>query len=370
MRVSVLKSIWRIPMLKVLRENCKDLTLLYVEDDKELSLRTTEVFKNLFKSVDVAYDGKEGLDVYMDYLSTNGSPYDLVITDINMPRMNGIELCKAILKQTQHQYIVIISAHNESAYLFEAIDLGISSFISKPISQGSLMQALNKAAKSVNEHKLAESYLASLEALSIELEKKNQELAAKNAQLEKSTRLLNTVSKKKEILNPKKKMITSNADKNTALSKQQVLDFIKDDLYALTELLTEIDLVIIDNLNNIEAVTIDSAALLSSLLKKYALTLSMYPFFDELSLAMSEFANTLNNAPLPVNQERIKNSFLLLECFVFDLTRWHDDLSSGDESRFNTIDASNIGNMHLISNMWLEKDSDDGKSNLDDIFDF
>ena len=358
-------------MIKVLRENCKDLTLLYVEDDKELSLRTTEVFKNLFKSVDVAYDGQEGLDVYMEYLSKNGSPYDLIITDINMPRMNGIELCKAILKQTQHQYIVIISAHNESAYLFEAIDMGISSFISKPISQGSLMQALSKAAKSINEHKLAENYLSSLEALSIELEKKIQELASKNGQLEKSSRLLNTISHKKEILNSEKKIIDSNSDKNSALSREQILDFIKDDLHALTELLTEIDLVIIDNLNNIEAVTIDSAALLSGLLKKYALALSMYPFFGELSLAMSEFASTLNNAPLPNNQVRIKNCFLLLECFVFDLTKWHDDLSSGDESKFNTIDASNIGNMHLISNMWLEKDSDDGcKTNIDDIFDF
>jgi hypothetical protein len=107
------------------------------------------------------------------------------------------------------------------------------------------------------------------------------------------------------------------------------------------------------------------------LLKKYALTLSLYPFFGELSLAMSDFANTLSSAPMPENKEQIKNCFLLLECFVFDLTKWHDDLSSGDESRYNAIDASNIGNMHLIADRWLKNDNEEtSETDLDNIFDF
>jgi hypothetical protein len=86
---------------------------------------------------------------------------------------------------------------------------------------------------------------------------------------------------------------------------------------------------------------------------------------------MSAFSSTLENHPLPENDERIKNIFLLLESFVYDLSRWHEDLSSGDESKLNIFDASNIGNMHLITNMWLEKDTDEATvADVDAIFKF
>lgn len=358
-------------MLKVLRGNCKDLNLLYVEDDKELCERTKEVFENLFKSVDTAYNGQEGLDKYINHQNANGSPYDLVITDINMPIMNGIDLCKKILKQNHDQPIIIVSAHNESTYLYEAIEMGISSFITKPISSEHLMQALYRVTMSINEHKLAESYLMSLETLTIQLEKQNKELADKNGQLEKSMRLLNTISNKDEIQNLKKEPSKNNFIENNDRFKEQLREFIQDDLSELMEIVIEMDLVIIDTLNHIDTVTLDSVLGLTPLFKKYSLTLSLYPFFGELSLAMSEFAATLQNAPLPKSKERINNCFLLLECFVFDLSRWHDDLRSGDENKLNVIDASNIGNMHLIVNMWLEnEDNEVTDVDIDDIFDF
>lgn len=358
-------------MLKVLRGNCKDLNLLYVEDNKELCERTKEVFENFFKSVEIAYHGQEGLDKYTNYQSANGHPYDLVITDINMPNMNGIELCRKILKQNDSQPIVIVSAHNESNYLYDAIEMGISSFITKPINPERLIQSLHKVTMSINEHKLAESYLVSLETLNIQLEKQNKDLADKNAQLEKSMRLLNTISNKEEIQNLKKSSIKSPFNQESERFKEQIGDFIKDDLSELIDIITEIDLVIIDTLNHIDRVTLDSVLGLTPLFKKYSLTLSMYPFFGELSLAMSDFADTLKNAPLPKNKELIKNCFLLLECFVFDLSRWHDDLRSGDENKLNVIDASNIGNMRLIVNMWLENDNTEvSEDDINDIFDF
>lgn len=358
-------------MLKMLRENCKNLTLLYVEDDKELANKTKAVFENLFKSVDLAFDGREGLDKYTTFQRENGSEYDLVVTDVNMPHMNGIEMCKEILKRKRDQYTLIVSAQTESAYLFEAIDMGISSFISKPINQSRLMQALSKASIAINEHKLADYYLSSLEELTLQLETQNQELASKNAQFDKTASMLNTVSTKEKILHPTKRPLDRATDENSALMKAQINDFINDDFVDLIEILNDTDLVIIECLNNVDAITIDSIDLLASLLKRYSLALSSYPFFGDLSLAMSEFGNSLSTASMPQNKEQIKNCFLLLECFIFDLHRWHDDLSSGDERRFNTVDASNIGNMRLISNMWVENESDNQSDiGLDSIFDF
>ncbi|MFA6144426.1 MAG: response regulator [Sulfurimonas sp.] len=361
-------------MIKLIREYSKDLHVLYVEDDQDLSKSTREVLENFFKSVDVAYDGQEGEAKYKDYLDENAHPYDLVITDINMPQMNGIELSRMILKQTPHQAIIIISAHDETGYLSEAIDMGISAFVTKPIKQKGLYQALYKTSMAIFDHKFVEGHIDRLEELNLRLENQNNELAVKNAQLEKSLRLLNTISHKNELLHPTKQTYpttTAVSDSTVFRLKEQLSHFIEEDLAELKDLLTEIDLVVIDIINNIDAIAIDSRSLLASLFKKYALSLSMYTFFDELSLAMSSFSHTLENHPLPLDTQRIQNIFLLLETFVFDLGRWHTDLSSCDENKLNLFDASNIGNMQLITNMWLANDMDEATDkDLDAIFEF
>ncbi len=358
-------------MIKLIREYSKDLHVLYVEDDQDLSKSTKEVLENFFKSVDVAYDGQEGEAKYKDHLDEYAYPYDLVITDINMPRMNGIDLSRILLKQTPYQSIIIISAHDETAYLSEAIDMGISAFITKPIKQKSLYQALYKTSMAICDHKFVEAHVDRLEELNLRLEHQNNELTLKNAQLEKSLRLLNTIANKENMLHTPMPAKGNISRVDGSRLKEQIKSFIEDDLSELKEIINEIDLVVIDIINNIEAIAIDSRSLLVSLFKKYALTLSMYTFFDELSIAISAFSSTLENYPLPENDERIKNIFLLLESFVYDLGRWHDDLSSGDKSKLNIFDASNIGNMRLITNMWLENDTDEATdADVDAIFQF
>jgi YesN/AraC family two-component response regulator len=358
-------------MTKLTREYSKDLNILYVEDDKELCHSTREVFENFFNSVDIAYDGQLGLEAYKDYFNCHGVAYDLVITDINMPKMNGIELCHEILKVMPQQHIVIISAHNEVDYLFEAINVGVSAFITKPINQKRLIQIIYKTSMAISDHKFVMAHVDNLESLTLKLEANNQELSVKNKQLEKSLRLLDTVTNKEELQFPIKKIEIKPPTAENSLLKEQIKNFIEDDLSELKDLLNEVDLVIIDIINNINDVSINSRLLLVSLFKKYALILSMYPFFDELSVAMSSFAHTLEVHPLPKDKQRVENIFLLLESFVFDLGKWHKVLSLDDENKFNAFDASNIGNMRLITNMWLEDDSSESTSeDLDSIFDF
>jgi hypothetical protein len=95
----------------------------------------------------------------------------------------------------------------------------------------------------------------------------------------------------------------------------------------------------------------------------------MYTFLDELSVAMNAFVDALNNYPLPVDEKHIKNVFLILESFLYDLSKWHDNLLSGDENKINAFDASNIVNMRLLINLWTEHE-EEGEADLNSIFDF
>lgn len=356
---------------KLIREYCKDLHVLYVEDDKELLNSTKEVLENYFKSVDSAHDGQEGLEKYKTYLDTNGYSYDLVITDINMPRMNGIELTRKMLMHNPQQSIIIISAHDDSHYLLEAIDMGVSGFITKPINHQRLSNILYKTSMAISDHKYVERHLEMLEDLNLQLQHQNSALNDKNEQLEKSLRLLNTITHKEELLHPKKKFLEKIMlpNDNANNFKEQLGHFIESEIYELKELLNEIDLVVIAVIKNRDSLGANMSARLVTLFRKYATTLSMYTFFDDLSIAMSVFTATLEDNPLPENEEHIENIFLLLESFLYDLSRWHEDLLSGDESKINAFYTSNIVNMRIITNMWTAKE-EEGEAGLDAIFDF
>lgn len=131
----------------------KNLNVLYVEDNEEVRKSTIEILKEYFSTLDVAVDGLDGLEKYKKYYADNMQYYDLVISDINMPHMNGIELCDAIFDIYNDQALIIISAYDDAMYLFELIDLGISSFISKPIRLKKLNRTLYRVCKKIQMHK-------------------------------------------------------------------------------------------------------------------------------------------------------------------------------------------------------------------------
>ena len=68
--------------------------------------------------------------------------FDLVITDINMPKLNGVEMVKAIRRKDRHQMIIVISAHDEPHYLIDLINAGAQYFLSKPIDLTELISIL------------------------------------------------------------------------------------------------------------------------------------------------------------------------------------------------------------------------------------
>lgn len=125
--------------LKELYELSKDLIVLYVEDDLSLQKKTQIMLDNIFSKVDTAQNGKEGWQKYMDYFKENHKYYDIVITDIKMPIMDGVELSKKVLGNNPEQTIVVTSAHDESKYLIEFINIQVKRFIKKPFTLSTIV---------------------------------------------------------------------------------------------------------------------------------------------------------------------------------------------------------------------------------------
>jgi len=134
---------------KELIEQTKELSILFVEDHDELRENTTDILKYFFKRVDSVSNGVEAFEYYTESLRKNDT-YDLVLTDIQMPKMNGVVLTQKIYEVYPQQCVVVLSAHDETEYLLPLINLGIEQFIKKPIDYQELLKVLLVIAKKIN----------------------------------------------------------------------------------------------------------------------------------------------------------------------------------------------------------------------------
>ncbi len=126
----------------LLEEYAKNKSVLFVEDDENILKETKELLQLIFPKVDTAIDGKEGIEKYLTYKNETGNYYDFVITDIQMPRLDGIELTKLIYKENKEQTLIVLSAHSESHYLLELVNIGISQFIPKPLNYDTFVNTI------------------------------------------------------------------------------------------------------------------------------------------------------------------------------------------------------------------------------------
>jgi len=121
------------------------LKLLYVEDNKQTRESTLLVLENFFDNIIIGVDGKDGLEKFK-----NNPDIDIVISDINMPIMNGLDMSKDILAIDPNMYIFIFSAHNEVNYFMDAIKIGIEGYLLKPIDMDQFIQSLGKCIEKIN----------------------------------------------------------------------------------------------------------------------------------------------------------------------------------------------------------------------------
>lgn len=128
----------------LLKKYSKDISILFVEDDADIRNEMKELLEEIFLDVNIAVDGKDGLEKYLEYFKKNNTYYDLVLSDIKMPNMNGIELINAIYEQNSKQTVLVLSAHNESEYLMKLINIGIRQFILKPLEYKNFLDVIFK----------------------------------------------------------------------------------------------------------------------------------------------------------------------------------------------------------------------------------
>jgi len=138
---------------KELLEYTRELSILFAEDHDELRNNTSQILKNFFKTVDSVEDGEKALEIYK-HKREIGQKYDLVLTDIKMPKMDGIVLTKKIYEIEETQTVIVLSAHDEFDYLLPLINLGIEQFIKKPIDYQELLSALLQIAKKLTKNNL------------------------------------------------------------------------------------------------------------------------------------------------------------------------------------------------------------------------
>ncbi|MCJ8326102.1 MAG: response regulator [Campylobacterales bacterium] len=126
----------------LLEKYSKDISVLFVEDDINLRKEMYSLLEDIFLNVDLAVDGEDGFNKYNLYYEKYENFYDLVISDIQMPKVNGVELTKLIYSKNSDQNIVILTAHKDTKYLLELINMGVCQYINKPIDINSFFKVI------------------------------------------------------------------------------------------------------------------------------------------------------------------------------------------------------------------------------------
>jgi DNA-binding response OmpR family regulator len=123
----------------------EEISLLYIADEKDIQEIYLDGIRAQVDEVHLAYDGVEGYEVYL------ATKPDIILLDINMPKLDGLSLAKKIREIDSDVKIIITTAYAEQDKLLQAIELYLIKYILKPINPSVLKEALVKAKKEVLE---------------------------------------------------------------------------------------------------------------------------------------------------------------------------------------------------------------------------
>ncbi len=116
----------------------KQMVLLYAEDELDIQKHYSSYFQNYFRYVYTAVDGEQALAIYKE------NRPDVVILDINMPYLNGLEVARKIREDSSEISIILLTARSDKETLIEAVEIGLVTYLEKPIQRDILKHALAK----------------------------------------------------------------------------------------------------------------------------------------------------------------------------------------------------------------------------------
>ncbi len=123
----------------------KKVKLLFIEDDEIQRKELSTFLKRRVEKIYVAENGEEGLDKY------KALKPDIIITDLRMPKMDGLEFVKKIREKNRLIPIIIITAMNDKETILKSVDIGITNYIVKPVNTTELISVLEESVKTLLE---------------------------------------------------------------------------------------------------------------------------------------------------------------------------------------------------------------------------
>ena len=135
-----------------LKELSKDLKLLYVEDEESIRSAVVGILELFFETIYIAENGKEGIEKF------DAHQVDLIITDIQMPQLDGLSMIEKIREKEPNIPVVITTAFNDEAYFIKSIDLRVDKYLLKPIRQEKVIDTLLDIAQMIDDREKARAY--------------------------------------------------------------------------------------------------------------------------------------------------------------------------------------------------------------------
>ncbi len=147
-----------------------EIAALYVEDDDFTRETVLSMLTKKVSRVDVAENGEKGLNAF------RSNSFDLIITDIKMPQIDGLTMCREIRSIKHDVHIIITTAYSDLVYLLDAIDIGINQYVIKPVDMSRLFLAIDKCYETINLRRKLQRYHEEREQLIKELQESAQKI--------------------------------------------------------------------------------------------------------------------------------------------------------------------------------------------------
>lgn len=122
-------------------------SVLYAEDEVVARTLYEDHLKHYFSTLYIAENGQQAIEIYRE------KKPDIVILDINMPLLSGLDVCKIIRKNDKQTKIILLTARNDKEALFQAIELGLTTYLEKPLKREQLELALLKLSAEFDDKK-------------------------------------------------------------------------------------------------------------------------------------------------------------------------------------------------------------------------
>jgi len=128
----------------LLKQRCKNINVLYVEDEEIVRLQTSKLLSIYFDNITLAINGKDALE------KVHNCKFDIIFTDINMPVMDGLTMIEHIKKRDKNISVVVFSAYDKTEYLLKSIELQIDGYILKPFKFNQIEEVVERVLNNIS----------------------------------------------------------------------------------------------------------------------------------------------------------------------------------------------------------------------------